>query len=118
MSTKPEAPAPNPNIITLEDGERWVEVRRLSIGDIRTAKLAAHDRGWDDADLDAIGLFPDVIINTSAGPVTPEFVDSISETDFGKIWLKVKGIEIPNSSAASSTGTSRSRTKANQTKTS
>lgn len=99
------------------DNDRWVEVRRLSVGDIRTAKMAAHERGFEDADLDAIGLLPYVITATSDGPVTQEFVDSLTETDYGNVWLKAKGADSPNALEPSSTGTQakKARVKINRT---
>lgn len=100
------------------ENDRWVEVRRLSVGDIRQAKLNAHERGFEDADLDAIGLLPEVIMETSDGPTTQAFVDSLTETDYGKVWLRAKGAgdEVPKASDASSTGT-RKKTKVSRTKT-
>jgi hypothetical protein len=101
--------------VELEHG-RWVKVRRVSVGDIRAAKMAAHERGFEDRDLDAIGLLPDLIMETSDGPVTQAFVDSLTETDYGNVWLKAKGATLPNASEPSSTGTSRkARVKANRT---
>jgi hypothetical protein len=92
--------------VELEHG-RWVKVRRVSVGDIRQAKIESHERGFEDADLDAIGLLPNLIVETSEGPVTQAFVDSLTETDYGNVWLKAKGAQIPNASEPSSTGTSR-----------
>jgi hypothetical protein len=89
--------------------DRWADVRRLTVADISKAKIAAHERGWDDADLDAIGLLPSVIVACSDGDVTQEFIDSLTETDFGKVWITVKGGDIPNQSSPSSDGTSRRR---------
>lgn len=101
--------------VELEHG-RWVEVRRVSVGDIRKAKLDAHDRGFEDADLDAIALLPDLIKDTSEGPVTQAFVDSLTETDYGNVWLKAKGATLPNELEPSSTGTSKkARVKINRT---
>lgn len=91
------------------ENERWVEVRRLSVGDIRAAKLASHDRGFEDADLDAIGLLPSVILNTSDGATTQEFVDSLTEKDYGDVWIRVKGIDSPNALEPSSISTRRTK---------
>lgn len=94
--------------IELEDG-RWADVRRLLVADISVAKIAAHERGWDDADLDAIGLLPRVIVACSEGDVTQEFVGTLTEADFGKVWLGVKGVDLPNPSSPSSGGSTRRR---------
>ena len=92
--------------VELED-ERWADVRRLTVSDISAAKIRAHDRGWDDADLDAIALLPSVITACSDGAVTQEFVDSLTEKDYGTVWMAVKGADLPNPSAPSSAGGSR-----------
>jgi len=89
--------------------DRWADVRRLTVADISKAKIAAHERGWDDADLDAIGLLPSVITACSDGDVSQEFVDSLTETDFGKVWITVKGGDLPNQSSPSSDGSTRRR---------
>lgn len=96
------------NRVELEN-ERWVEVRRLNVGDIRAAKLDSHERGFEDADLDAIALLPRVIINTSDGATTQEFVDSLTESDYGAVWMRVKGIDSPNALEPSSTSTRRAK---------
>lgn len=98
------APAVPDNAVVLEDG-RWCVVRRVNVGDIRFAKVTAHERGFADPDLDAIELLSRVIVETSDGAVTQAFVDTISEDDYGKVWMKAKGVELPNASAPSSTGT-------------
>jgi len=74
------------------------------VADISAAKIAAHERGWEDADLDAIGLLPSVISACSDGDVTQEFVNSLTETDFSKVWIAVKGADLPNPLAPSSDG--------------
>lgn len=89
--------------------DRWADVRRLTVADIYKAKLDGHTRGWDDPDLDAIGLLPRVIVACSEGDVTQEFIDSLTEMDFAKVWITVKGGDIPNPSSPSSDGTSRRR---------
>lgn len=101
MTTTPAVPD---NAVPLEDG-RWCVVRRVNVGDIRFAKVSAHERGFQDPDLDAIDLLTRVIVETSEGTVTQEFVDTISEDDYGKVWMKAKGVEVPNALAPSSTGT-------------
>lgn len=89
------------------ENERWVEVRRLNVGDITAAKLLAHDRGWEEADLDAIALLPRLITSCSDGEVNQEFINSLTEMDFGKVWVTAKGADLPNLSAPSSAGGSR-----------
>ena len=104
------------NRVELENG-RWCDVRRLSVGDIRSAKMLQHERGFEDADLDAIGLLPRLITNTSEGPVTPEFVDSLTEADYGNVWMRAKGIDSPNALAPSSTGTSLTKARERKSQT-
>lgn len=84
-----------------------MEVRRVTVADISAAKVRSHERGWDDADLDAIGLLPSLITACSDGDVTQEFVDSLTETDYGNVWLRAKGVDLPNPSAPSSAGGTR-----------
>lgn len=97
--------------------DRWADVRRLTVADISAAKMRSHERGWDDADLDAIALLPSVIVACSEGAVTQDFVDSLTETDFGKVWITVKGGDLPNPSSPSSDGSTRRRGAASKDRT-
>src|SRR3990167_10137612 len=84
--------------VELEDGG-WADVRRITPGDIRAARLNAHERGWEDPELDSLFLLPRVIKAWSHGDVTEALIDEkLTEMDYLRIWAAAKGVSDPNPS--------------------
>jgi len=101
MSTQSESPT---NRRVEISGERWVEVRRLTADDVRATRMEAHERGWDDAELDALFLIPLVIVESSFMR-GEEVLKQLDEVDYVKVWAAAKGVGDPNPSSRSSAGT-------------
>lgn len=98
---------PGTRRVELEAGG-WALVRRINVGDIKAVRLQAHERGWEDSELDSLFLMPRVIVDWSLGDVTEAALDSdISELDYVRIWATAKGVDVPNQSSPSSAGSVR-----------
>lgn len=99
------------------DGGGWAMVRRITPGDIRAARVNAHERGWEDSELDSLFMLPRLIVEWSLGDVTQETVDEkINEMDYLRIWATAKGAAVPNPSSPSSGGSGRRARTARQSK--
>lgn len=90
--------------VELETGG-WAEVRRLTPGDVRFVRGIVRERGFEDAELDALALMPRVITSWSLGEITDDTIDNdLTEMDYLRIWAVAKGADIPSPLAGSSNG--------------
>lgn len=82
----------------------WAEIRtRMTVGDIRAQRQAAHDRGYPDEVLDSLSLLPRMVESWSFGAVDETVVDSMTAEDAVALIGAIGGSS-PNASAPSSDG--------------